>query len=112
MKVLLNGDVYIVTWHHTQWSIFPQTEIDGTKTRGETLCFIGIPSSIAGGWKKQVSSGLTRCSVNDQFNKETGRKISLTRALEKTNLTKSERAIFWQTYFDRNKEQEQELVSV
>jgi hypothetical protein len=49
--------------------------------------------------------GHAYCHSNDQFKKETGRKIALTRALyglaSQCSLTKHDRALFWDAYFDR-----------
>lgn len=44
-------------------------------------------------------SGLAVCSKRDNFNKETGRKLALTRAIER--LSREERAAIWSTYLDR-----------
>ncbi len=40
-------------------------------------------------------------TISEQFNKEKGRKIALTRALKKTDLTKYERSIVWDMYRGR-----------
>ena len=41
------------------------------------------------------------CSVKDQYNKETGRKVSLTRALTLKPWPREERAKIWEAYFAR-----------
>ena len=44
-----------------------------------------------------VSHGVAKCSVKDQFNKNTGRKVALTHALELFG--KWERGQVWNAYF-------------
>lgn len=46
--------------------------------------------------------GVAACHVTDNFDKETGRKISLTRALLASNLTKVEREAVWIRYWNRD----------
>jgi hypothetical protein len=46
-----------------------------------------------------IGQGSAFCDPRDQFNKETGRKIALTRAVQ--NLDKNERKIIWTGYFNR-----------
>ena len=45
-----------------------------------------------------IGSGLASCSPRDQFNKNTGRKIALSRALDEI-FTRDERQLFWDAYF-------------
>lgn len=59
---------------------------------------------------KLITFGVAKCSDRDQFNKETGRKISLTRALlqgthflsESTLERKEDRGTIWAYYRNRN----------
>lgn len=46
-------------------------------------------------------AGVAACVVGDNFNKEVGRKIALTRALKKADLPKDVRADVWIAYFNR-----------
>lgn len=46
-------------------------------------------------------TGIAACVVGDNFNKEIGRKIALTRAVQKAGLPKEVRADIWIAYFDR-----------
>lgn len=48
-----------------------------------------------------VAEGEAFCHVNDQFNKETGRKLALARALKESELSQESRALIWQAYFSR-----------
>lgn len=59
-----------------------------------TICYF-----IVDNW---VFSGSALCSSNDQFNKETGRKISLRRALANAGVDKAHRAAIWLKYLTRN----------
>ncbi len=45
--------------------------------------------------------GYSYCHASDQFNKETGRKVSLERALDDGRFTREERREVWQNYFRR-----------
>lgn len=45
-----------------------------------------------------VSSGEAECSKKDMFSKDTGRKVSLKRALEDVPFTKEQRAAVWEDY--------------
>ena len=42
------------------------------------------------------------CGPQDNFSKEAGRKIALTRALKMSGLSKLERKAVWERYFNRN----------
>jgi hypothetical protein len=42
--------------------------------------------------------GVARCATNDCFCKETGRKLSLARAMKNANLPKEERRVIWEIY--------------
>lgn len=42
--------------------------------------------------------GTSKCSLNDNFCKDCGRKISLSRALDKTTLSKEKRFKIWEEY--------------
>lgn len=48
-----------------------------------------------------LSEGVTMCSPRDNFVKEAGRKIALTRALGKLKLGKKERTLVWEAYMAR-----------
>lgn len=44
---------------------------------------------------------IAECSELDTYNKETGRKIALSRLIKQMNLTKKEREYIWAVYFNR-----------
>jgi hypothetical protein len=45
-----------------------------------------------------VGSDKAECSVKDHFCKDTGRKISLARAMKDAKLPKEERTVIWEIY--------------
>jgi len=49
-----------------------------------------------------AASGKAKCHIADQFNKETGRKLALARALKDSKLGKADRYRFWVAYQRRN----------
>jgi hypothetical protein len=70
-------------------------------------------------WKHDIAGGFTVCKIfegeslsfmgmaikhpQDQFCRATGRKISLVKALEISELSKSEKRIIWRDYFSQVK---------
>lgn len=48
--------------------------------------------------KGMIYQGTARCSKDDNFCRETGRKTSLTKALNKSNLSKIQRKNIWNSY--------------
>lgn len=66
MKVIIDDDVYIVKWSHIQ-----------EDTLKSTWCIIQDKN------KKVLAEAYATCSFNDHFCKDTGRKISLKRAVMK-----------------------------
>lgn len=84
-------DHYGVSWHHLQ-----------DKDVRYTSCNIvwleeGKPFAEC----TIVGVGHAQCHVKDKFVKETGRKISLARALEEGGFDKDEREVFWNYYHAR-----------
>lgn len=63
---------------------------------GRTYCGI---VSIVNGERIPCSEGYAYCSQYDVYNKETGRKKALARALQ--HFTYQERSYFWQVYLNR-----------
>ena len=86
MKVKLSNDEEItVDFQHLQWT--PSKEEDA-RTKGNTICCIN-----------GTFVGDANCFINDQFNKSVGRKISLTRALQRYPFSKEDRKLIWKEYF-------------
>ena len=52
--------------------------------------------------KGKIYQGTAKCSHGDHFCRDTGRKVSMTKALSKTNgvLTKKQRTNVWKAYRD------------
>lgn len=66
-----------------------------TPVKGVTTCSV----FMIDGSEPLEYLGQAYCSVKDEYNKEKGRKISLTKAVE--NLPKETRKIIWEGYFSR-----------
>jgi hypothetical protein len=47
---------------------------------------------------KVVGVGIAHCSMNDNFCKEEGRKLSLVRAMKEAGLSKEKRHLVWELY--------------
>lgn len=102
MEIKLFGDLDAwVTWKHNRFEE-PKT-IEGKynplEVQGETLCKIAVKNE--NGDSQSVHFGRSSCSVNDQYCKETGRRISLGRALDKLNVSKSEKKQIFKQYENR-----------
>lgn len=93
MKVNIESDTYKVRWRH-------QRVPDPLHINGVTTCTI---ERVNGNNKyKTVATGETYCSFKDAYNKNTGRKIALTRALQKLFPSITEKEIrrgFWREYY-------------
>ena len=112
MKVEINGEVYIIGWQHRRYSC----DFRFNELPSETVCTI----------KRQdirgyiVARGVAHCSKKDNFCKETGRKVSLTRAIEQivrmnhvpVFKDKETRRKVWETYFNRKGEKNASKESV
>jgi len=48
--------------------------------------------------KNKVHTGIARCSKEDSFCRDTGRKVSLSKALQSSDLTKRQRKNVWEDY--------------
>lgn len=46
------------------------------------------------------AAGFAQCIPTDQFSRAIGRKLTLTRALAESGISKSERTQIWEAYFD------------
>lgn len=77
---------YIIDFYHHQ-------NIPGYN--GMTICTININDKIV--------QDKSYCCHNDQFNKKVGRKIALTRTLNRANISKEERRDIWNDYLKQVK---------
>ena len=55
---------------------------------GKTLCFLN-----------DILKGVATCSMDDHYCKETGRKVSMRRAIQ--DLPRQTRKLIWETYLNR-----------
>lgn len=99
MRFEYRNRVYEVSWeHHSQ----PE-ENDGDPDTGErsTVCFIT--------WLRKNGkssghgyAGEAWCHPKDQYHKETGRKLSLGKALQRMKMPKKDRTRVWELYLSRS----------
>ena len=71
MIVKLDSKKYSITWRHLQ---------DQNGIAGLTYCIISELGEERG-MRKQIVQGMSRCSLKDHYCKNSGRKLSLQRAL-------------------------------
>lgn len=112
MKFQFNGNTYKITFQydknytpfqaylHPGGSIY--TEYGGLD-HISTTCFIYLLQTD--GTKQLIGSGVSKCQTeHDNFCKETGRKLSLTRALDNASYSgevREFRTLAWKAYFSR-----------
>ena len=95
MKVQINSQKsFRITWKYSEVENLETSQISRI-----TTCRI-VDDSIQGS-PFHAASASSRCHENDRFIKESGRKLSLARAIRSLNIPKSERKIIWETYLNR-----------
>lgn len=67
---------------------------------GHTVCWLMTGPRES---EIEVAKGVAFCSRVDNFSKETGRRVSLHRALEVANLTREDSGKILASYYNRNK---------
>jgi len=85
---------YEIRWHHELHQDH-SNKMDGVNRclyQGLTICII-INDNIECPYE-----GEAICSWDDNFSYDIGRKISLSRALERADLPKKERRLIWEAY--------------
>lgn len=92
MKIDIDGQEIEISFMYPQQLTQP---VDGYVWGRVTICVIKIG--------EQVSTAKASCSETDRFCYATGRRISLTRAVQKV-LTRPQRYAFWSAYWDRRNE--------
>lgn len=101
MKTIFEKDgvVYKIKFKYKQFDKPSRlTTFNGSEfpTKGFVECYIYHNETIL------ASAGFAFCSVKDSFRKETGRKLSLLRAMKAMGLDKGERRKVWmETYFEK-----------
>lgn len=91
LRITIDGLEYKISFMHSKLvpnSLWPQA-------KAMTVCYLSIGEPTVD-W---ISFAL--CSKKDNFCKETGRKVSLARALQAAGLTYGERKQIWEAYFNR-----------
>ena len=115
---LLCGSEAKVSFEHLQETVNDYDHPDGCVTHRATVCTIS--KVMPNGELKVLDVGVAMCHEGDTFCKETGRKRSLTNALQykyyiknenyhklaytevsDSRFSKEEREVIWKAYFDR-----------
>lgn len=78
----------IIKWYYSK----VDAVIDNTLTSDKIVCSVFEADALS------VGVGMAMCSPNDTYDKEFGRKLSLTRALAGSTLNKVQRMIIWEAY--------------
>ena len=81
-----------VKWYYS----VVDAEIDATLTSEKVRCVIVTDDSIIG-------AGSALCSPKDTYDKDFGRKLSLTRAVKNSKLTKEVKTSIWNAYKNMTK---------
>lgn len=100
MKIFHNGDLYRVVFKHTTG---PWFNLKTRKTEERKLTICDIQGQESEGFWCNVSRGFAWCSPQDPYCKETGRKLSLTEALQKAFAYRETRRKFWEEYAKQTK---------
>ena len=87
MKLRTNHRNYKLFWRH----------LDINESQNEKLTWCIIENTASG--VQHVGEAI--CSSKDNYNKEVGRKTSLTRALKEAGFSKKSRRDFWNFYIGR-----------
>lgn len=84
-----NGKKFVISWKHVrEMKTYPSVFTDGV-IQAATRCSIFVLTDIGrGAVNTPVAAGLAECSTLDQYDRDEGRKRSLTRALRKLYPTK------------------------
>lgn len=89
MIVKLQDDTFQVKWQHF------------TKMTVCNIFKLSTSNNITFPTPQIIAVGYAICSEKDNYSKEIGRKISLTRALKSCEFPKSDRKYIWDKYFSR-----------
>ena len=92
--------------HPTVQKLAPVFKMSGPMmmSRRTTHCEVYELSADSSIKPNLVAHAIVNVHYKDNFNRATGRKIALTRALKFMNLTKLERATVWEAYHNRGVE--------
>ena len=87
-KKTMKTNDYVIKWNHIY--VDPSAPSTGAGCFN-TVCVLSEEN-------KPFGYGVAICSHKDNFCKDTGRKISLARALKNANIPKEERKSIWEVY--------------
>lgn len=91
MEVHIDDKIYVVKWQHSQYNSTHRV------SNGTTQCSI---DDIKNTMPVHDATGICICALGDNYDKNKGRKISMQRALEELDLSRSHRQIFWDAYYE------------
>lgn len=91
LKVEVDKIPYRIRWHH-------EFLLNGRVVKARTVCWISDTDKV------DISQADSFCSRKDAFDPEIGRKVSLSRTLDKLNFTKEQRKQVWTQYFNRTQD--------
>jgi hypothetical protein len=74
--------------------------LNGVTVVGSTTAIVNLGTDPVNGVDRTVSA-VAWCSSKDQFNREKGRKVALTRLLRQLDLPKDQRKAVWDEYLGR-----------
>jgi hypothetical protein len=95
LRVNIGSHDFVATFQHcTNHMTYPKDDPLGT-----TCIILRGPKGIHPKEMKEVAKAESFLSLTDQFNKNIGRKISLTRAIAALGIPKQQRALFWIAYY-------------
>lgn len=92
MKTNIGKKTMIIKWRHNNPNQVTNNLNQVSCNNGFTECFIKDTDG------KVYANTTAICSGEDNFNKNVGRKISLARALNEINISKTERQQVWHDY--------------
>jgi len=91
MKIEINKVKYLIKFNHTQ---------EGDKEESPLIRHTECKILVDNGGEVPAFSGIgySRCHPKDNFCKETGRQLSLKKALEDAEFSKEDRKTVWENY--------------
>jgi len=103
MKVDIGNQHYIVKWIHANKNAKSAKYLEDEHYNGITTCIIEKRSQNGDRDESPVKGiGSAICSHLDNYNKQTGRKIALSRALQDfAPCNREKRRLFWGAYIDQ-----------
>lgn len=103
MIVVIDNQEYMVHFTHVNEEAVTSRKLTNygqelAPAKRHTECKILVPSEVEGEMPGFISIGYAKCHPKDNFNKEKGRQLSLSKALEDAEFDKETRTAFWNAY--------------